>query len=604
VNGVWLGELVGQAQRKKVGAVGAKLLFPNGTIQHSGVVLGVTGFAAHPFWGLPAHAAHTPFGHPDWARNYLAVTSACVMMRRDVFEKVGKFDEQFQVCGSDVDICLRLGDLGLRTVYTPHAELLHHESVTRRQDDIPERDFWLSFARYRRWLRDGDPYYNRNLTLHGSDCGLRADVATGEELALAILGQHAQRSLDGHSLARAQQQQHMAEHVAVLDGGGETARAHNRVGLRGLNSRGRVERVTWLVPFFRHPYGGVHTILRFGDLWRRRHGIESHFVIYDHPSATAREMEARAAVIFPELPGTFEVLESSNQVEALPASDLTIATLWTSAYFAVRHKRARVKAYFVQDFEPLFYPAGTMFGLAEETYRLGLYGIFNTPGLKDFVTANYPMDGVAFEPTVDRSLFNSSGRTGSRPPRVFFYGRPATDRNGFELGIAALRRLKADLGQSVDIVSAGENWAPESYGLRGIVNNLGVLPYEKTADLYRTCDVGLCFMFTKHPSYLPLEMMACGVTVVTNSNPANLWVLADGKNCLLTEPVVGRVVQQLRRAVNDRRLRQRLGLAASRRMLQTTWEAQADLVHAALLGRVASGLGSGRPRELSRASGG
>jgi glycosyltransferase involved in cell wall biosynthesis len=92
-------------------------------------------------------------------------------------------------------------------------------------------------------------------------------------------------------------------------------------------------------------------------------------------------------------------------------------------------------------------------------------------------------------------------------------------------------------------------------------------------------------MFTKHPSYLPFEMMACGVTVVTNNNPANLWLLEHERNCLLAEPTYSCVLEQLRRAVQDAQLRARIGQAAAERVRRTSWEEQVDQVYAMLMGR-------------------
>jgi glycosyltransferase involved in cell wall biosynthesis len=160
-----------------------------------------------------------------------------------------------------------------------------------------------------------------------------------------------------------------------------------------------------------------------------------------------------------------------------------------------------------------------------------------------------------------------------------------------------LRQLKAELGAAVEIVSAGERWSPEQYGLQGVVQNLGVLPYEKTADLYRRTDVGLCFMFTKHPSYLPFELMACGVTVVTNDNPANLWLLEHERNCLLAEPTYSCVLEQLRRGLTDSALRERIATAAAERVTRTTWEEQVDRVYAQLLGLAGQGPRTASARE-------
>nr|WP_223755278.1 glycosyltransferase [Myxococcus sp. RHSTA-1-4] len=587
----WLEELVSQAQRPEVGAVGCKLLFPEGTVQHAGAVVGITGMAGHPFWRLPDGPIRTPFGHTEWTRDWLAVTSACVILRRSVFEELGGYDERFQVCGSDVDLGLRLNQRGLRVVYTPHARLIHHESASRRADAIPEADYWRSYVAYRPWFgARGDPFYNPNLTLLGTDCALRHHAEDGETLAVRTLSHDVPSAVDPALEERARAQRHVVEHLGELDFTPEQARASREsapAALAALRSRGKVETATWFVPAFGHVFAGVHTLFRFADLMHRRHGVRSDFVVYDKPGASPGDFEARAATVFPGAAGAFRVLSGPAALAELPACDLAIGTYWTSVYQVLRHPRAAVRAYFVQDYEPMFFAAGTQWALAEQTYTLGFQGIFNTPGLRDYVKAQHGMDGFAFEPAVDGTLFHARRPERKGPVRVFFYGRPGNERNGFELGLAALARLKRELGPAVEIVTAGAEWHPESYGVRGLVTNLGVLPAERTAALYRECDVGLCFMFTKHPSYLPLEMMASGMTVVTNDNPANHWLLHDGENCLLTAPTPGSVLAQLRRAVGDASLRQRLGASAAERVRRTTWEEQVDRMMEHLLGRAA-----------------
>ena len=583
----WLEELVGQAQRPEVGAVGAKLLFPEGTVQHAGVVVGLTGFAGHPFWRLPEGPIQTPFGHTGWVRNWLSVTSACVALRRQLFEEIGGFDERFQVCGSDVELGLRLHERGLRVVCTPFARLIHHESASRRADAIPESDYWRSYVAYRPWLKQGDPFYNPNLTLLSGECDLRRHAEDGEALALRTLGRDVPSARDVRLEKLAQAQRHFLEHLGELDFS-EAQRREHRLrapeALAALRAQGRVRTATWFVPSFGHIFGGIQTILRFADQMRRRHGVESHFIVYDEPGARAADFEAKVAAAFPGGVGSFRVLRSREELAELPACDLAIATYWTSAFPVLHHPRAAVRAYFVQDYEPQFLAAGTQSALAEQTYGLGLYGIFNTQGLHEYVRRQHGMEGCSFEPAVDGTLFHDRRPARRGPVRVFFYGRPGNERNGFELGLAALAALKRECGATVEILSAGADWSPESYGVRGLVTNLGVLPAERTAELYRECDVGLCFMFTKHPSYLPLEMMACGVTVITNDNPANHWLLEHEGNCLLAAPTLTCVLEQLRRAVREPELRARISTRAAARVRSTTWEAAVDGVMESLLG--------------------
>ncbi len=163
----WLRAMIEQAQRPEVGAVGAKLLFADGRIQHAGIVLGISGLVGHAFRHQPGHVKHY-FGLSDVIRNCSAVTAACMMMRRSAFEEVGGFEEQLSVEFNDVDLCLRLRQRGYLIVYTPLALLHHYESSTRRRTHVFS-DQTLFLERWGSCLRSGDPYYNRNLTLAHED---------------------------------------------------------------------------------------------------------------------------------------------------------------------------------------------------------------------------------------------------------------------------------------------------------------------------------------------------------------------------------------------------------------------------------------------------
>lgn len=133
----WLGAMCEHVQRPEIGCVGAKLLFPDGLVQHAGVVLGIQGRAAHAFAGKQAHHPGAR-GQLHAVRNYSAVTAACMMIRREVFLGIGGFDEQrFPVAYNDVELCVRALRHGYRNVYTPHAVLKHHECATRPRVDNP-----------------------------------------------------------------------------------------------------------------------------------------------------------------------------------------------------------------------------------------------------------------------------------------------------------------------------------------------------------------------------------------------------------------------------------------------------------------------------------
>lgn len=168
----WLEEMVSHAVRPDTGAVGAMLYYPDGTIQHAGVILGVGGVANHAYLNQPAgHPGHG--GRALVAQNLSAVTGACMVVRRPVYFEVGGLDERLSVAFNDIDFCLRLLEAGYRNVWTPHAELIHHESATRGSDDSKEkRERFVAEADFMhaRWdgMLQSDPAYNPNLAL--DDC--------------------------------------------------------------------------------------------------------------------------------------------------------------------------------------------------------------------------------------------------------------------------------------------------------------------------------------------------------------------------------------------------------------------------------------------------
>jgi O-antigen biosynthesis protein len=338
--------------------------------------------------------------------------------------------------------------------------------------------------------------------------------------------------------------------------------------------------VIWFLPYFNHVYfGGTYTLLRFAEFFAREHGVRTHFHCYDSDPALVPGLSEQVRRTFPALQGA-GFSDARLPLDQLPDADVAIATLWSSAYPVMRLRNVRAKFYFVQDNEPQFYAAGAASGLAEETYRFGFPGIVNTPGLAE-VYRSYGNPAVSFVPAVDLDRYHppAEPRDPQAPVRIFFYGRSRSPRNSFGLGIAALERVKRRYGDRVEILCAGEEWNPGQFGLHGKISNLGVLgSLDEVAALYRSCDIGLVFMQTKHPSYQPFEFMASGMATVSNINPATAWMLRDGENCLLTPPLPTPTAERIGRLVDDPQLRRTIARAGTDQVRAIRWDDQIERI--------------------------
>lgn len=549
----WLQELVGWANHPEIGVAGLQLRDLNGLLQHAGAFLGLNGFADHLFEGMDPHS-ETLLGHTDWYRNVLAVTGACLAIRRGLFDSLTGFDERFVLCGSDVALGLDAVIRGYRNVCSPHVRVIHAESATRGTN-VPAEDFFASYWRYGPWIFGGDPYFSPNLSLVSRRPALAqpTDPSPYEMLEGPL----------GRSMTVFRQRDSAEDSRGLADMC--RARAIEADAVRETHATFKspfpVRSINWYIPDIDSPfYGGINTALRLADYLARNHGIENRFIVWGgSPEGFVRSALAAA---YPSLSDCrihiYKGITAAELVDVPPA-DAGIATLWLTAFALVKTENIKRRFYLIQDFEPMFYPASTQYAVAEASYHLGLYGICNTENLARIYRLEYGGKSSSFTPAVDDAIFHARGRRRQErdvPATVFVYARPGHWRNCWEIASLALEELKAKLGNSVRIVTAG-SWAVPDHGAGGM-RHLGLLDYRATGELYRTADVGLALTLSKHPSYLPLELMACGVPVVAFNNPWGHWILRNGENCLLAERTVDDLVDKLDRLCTDVPFRERL----------------------------------------------
>lgn len=525
----WLDRLVEQATREDIGVVGGLLLYPDGTIQHAGVIVGMGGWADHVYkGGQPVHCGN-PFISPMVTRNVSAVTGACMAISREHFDQLGGFNEDFIVCGSDVELCLNAMEHGLRNVYSPYIKLKHYESKTRDAKDIPEIDFRLSEAMYRPYRSAGDPYYNGNLDYFST--------------APMVLSKR----------ERLQRGVRDEMHVSMQE--------VRPLGLRHVASQGR-KRLNILLPSVNPEdvYGGISTALKFYNRLKDELSCDGRIVVLDaHPrfDELGPSFEGYSAVALDgDSSAPLQVVSAVDRHSAALSftdDDIFICTCWWSAFclqqsmaeYAAEGNKVNPILYLIQDYEPGFYAWSSQYVLAESTYRstLPTIAIFNSEELHEhFVNLGYSFDAeFTFKPFLNPSLADSlsklGGTTGKRK-QILVYGRPGTVRNAFELVVDSLRQWvdSDEESKQWQFISAGEEHPPVNLGKGRYLTSVGKLSLDEYARVLSESYAGLSYMVSPHPSYPPLEMAAFGVHVITNAY--GVKDLGKFSNCIESLPVL------------------------------------------------------------------
>lgn len=346
--------------------------------------------------------------------------------------------------------------------------------------------------------------------------------------------------------------------------------------------------ITWFLPPVSHALkGGVRTVFMLAQNFSEHWDTLNQFVIYSY---SGRDLDTEDLCKslkkhFPNLRFTVFVFRRGIDDPAnIPASNASFCTLWTTAYLQLKYNVTARKFYLMQDYEPSFYQAGNIYGVIEQTYRFGYSCIANTEGVAHKYL-QYSDDVTSFSPGVDRDTFYAelNRTTPNNPARVVFYGRPSNPRNCFLLGLETLKILKQNMGNSVEIISVGEEWDESEFGVSDVIENRGLLStMEEVASLYRSSDLGLVFMMTPHPSYQPLEYMASGCVTATNINEPNQWLLNEANSAII-EPLPATAAQKIQKLLENSKEWHRLRNNALETVSLLNWDEVFSTVRSRLM---------------------
>lgn len=253
------------------------------------------------------------------------------------------------------------------------------------------------------------------------------------------------------------------------------------------------------------------------------------YIAYECKHKTRKELTEFVTKHYGKVDAEFFLPEA----EIKPAA-AAIATEWRTAYLVKELNNVREKFYFVQDYEPSFFPDSSAHELAKNTYTFGFKGITAGYWLQDKLKQEFGMKTFGFTFSYDKDLYRNIESIQPKQKRIFFYARPVTPRRAFELGILALKQLY-ELDNGVEVVLAG--WDTSEMEIPFPHKNLGLQKIQNLPEIYNSCELGLVLSLT-NCSLLPTELLACGCVPVINSGDNNEWLVKDGKNGIVvsTQP--------------------------------------------------------------------
>ena len=337
-------------------------------------------------------------------------------------------------------------------------------------------------------------------------------------------------------------------------------------------------RINWILPAISTAQGGWLSIVRTVRQMEEAGHENRLYILGGIGKGAAQARESISRSYFPIGAEIYPLHDPAR--EKIADSDALIATSWTTAYAARAIGNTARKYYFVQDLEYMFYAPGSLHTFARNTYRFGFQGIALGQWIASELRREYGMECTAFGFSYDREHYGIDGERMYAPgrKRVLFYARPETERRGFELGILALAEVARHLPE-VELVLVGFDGRAVELPFKAVLP--GVVPVSRLGALYRSCDAALVLSHT-NLSLLPLELMACGCAVVSNSGPNVEWLLNQG-NARVAHPDPLSLAAAVTDLLQDDAERQRLTANALVFAESTDWRREIKVVESVLM---------------------
>lgn len=543
----WLALLVGDAIQPGIAAVGSKLLYPDDTIQHAGVVVGLTYLAGHIF--AKEGEANIAEIYNMHRRNVSAVTGACIAFKKETFDKIGRFDEDFEISFSDVEICLRAMEMGYRNIFNPRSILYHHEMKSRGTGDFRDIDRILAYNAFEPYFKDGDPFFNENYSLNYYHLPIKKkDEIPNYETFWNKFVERKESHLKSIMEARNKMNLNPTDEILKVDLTKEDL-VNNKILMKNFSKNPNVNlnNVLWFLPRGDINPNTFDSVFRFCELMSVYENVCSYFVYDDN-------------IFENHIKNNFAKLNfSSLTIDELEHEDMTFDAAfcldWFGAYNLVKFNSCDVKFYFLTPHPNDNHNLTNR--LIEQSYNFNFIGLTDSLNLlSEYEKFNSNIK--YFNPTVNRDIFFPFPDEKSDRMTIVFQIDDENDKAELNLLIDVLKVIHEYFGDKVNLIVMGSEINLNQYDLNDVVSLGKITSDMELANIYRRANVCLMYSFDELSSQSALKCMACGCAIMTIVNSDNEWLVKQKENAILTEPNLSCIVEDLINLINDFKLRQKI----------------------------------------------
>ncbi|MBE6489641.1 MAG: glycosyltransferase [Methanobrevibacter sp.] len=541
----WLDLLVGDAIQDNVGAVGAKLFFPDDTIQHVGVVIGLNSLASHLFAGI--NEEDVPVLYNSYRRNVSAVTGACLAIKRNLFNQIGGFNERFEVSFSDVEICLRLLKLGYYNIFNPDVKLYHHEMKTRSNKEFREIDRILGHSAFETYFKNGDPFFNKNYSLNNSrvlTLNNENEVPGFENYWKNWTNNRDKRVDKVHTIINKQKDSTKCYEYDlsvddIIENGILMDRSFNSTFLK-------IKVALWFIPSLKKYCEDLfYSLFCLPNFLSQNELTNNIFVLSDYNEKEI--LEDYLTSRFPEI--NFNILKFDD-VNNLPKSDVAFCFNWQTAFNLVKYNECDAKFYLIND-------DGNNRNLFKNlSYTFDFIGISNS---EEFILKYQKYNNCigCFKHFIDKDYYHVKSNIKKENNSILVHTEAISD-DEFQLCVNSLNVINSYFEGNIKIYVLGREIDSSKLGLNNLINLGDIKSSKELSKIYNQCNLVLSFSTTFNVTNKILNSMACGCVNITTFNSSLPFLLRNNENVIISYQTVSAVSDDIIRILEDIHLKEKI----------------------------------------------